>query len=90
METAINETTEKTLASLPAETLESLWLSFETLNALEFAKYLHTLSGISDAVKREFLCAKVNQKPREQEDLMQKAVARAMDSFWSRLGAEKK
>jgi hypothetical protein len=89
METATNETTEQALATLPAETLESLWLAFQTLNALEFARHLHTL-GIPDALKREFLCAKVNQKPRDQENLMQAAIGRAMDSFWSRLGAEKK
>jgi hypothetical protein len=83
-------TTEQTLASLPRETLETLWLAFEAMNGLEFAKYLYGFEGISDAVKAEFLRAKVAEGKSEQQDVMQAAIGRAMDSFWSRLGAEKK
>jgi hypothetical protein len=34
MATIANEKTEQTVASLPAETLECVWLAFQTLNAL--------------------------------------------------------
>ena len=57
------------------------------MNPLEFARHLNTLD-IPDRVKSECLAAKVNAKPTEQHDAMQKAIERAMTAFWNRLGAE--
>lgn len=71
-------------------TEQTLRLAFETMNGLEFAKYLYGFEGVSDPVKAEFLRAKVAEGKSEQQDAMQAAIGRVMDSFWNRLGAENK
>lgn len=80
-------TTEQNLNLTPAE-VEDLQTSFAAMNALEFAKHLHTLN-IPDSVKSEWLAAKVQQKPSERDDAMQKVIENAMLKFWSRLAENK-
>jgi hypothetical protein len=69
--------------------MEELQTAFAAMNALEFARYLHTLA-IPDAVKSEWLKCKVMLKPSEQENAMQNAVARAMDKWWTQFATERK
>lgn len=75
---------EETPLEIAPVILEDLIASFRVMNALEFARHIHTMQ-ISDAIKSEFIAAKVNQKPAEAEEEMSAAIERAVQKFWARL-----
>jgi len=75
-------------ANLSAPEREEISTAFLVLNALQFAHKLHELE-IPDKAKSELLALKVHAPLPPKEDLMQTAIARAMDRYWARLSAGK-
>jgi hypothetical protein len=74
----------ETTAQLTPAEIEDLQTSFAVCDPIQFARHLHTLD-IPDAIKGQWLRLKVQQKPTERGDAMQKAIERAMSNFWNRL-----
>lgn len=68
---------------------EELEIALGAMNALDFARYLYPLA-LPDATKNEWLLKKVNQSPKEDEDLLRRAIERNASEFWARLASEVK
>jgi hypothetical protein len=67
---------------------DQLFHNFHLVNPLEFAKLLHSLSAVPNAVKGQLLRAKVEQPAGYKGVNLAPLMENAMAQLWKRLGVE--
>ncbi len=77
------ETLNDVIAVAP-EIAEDILTSFAAMDPIQFARHISPMP-LSNSLKSALLQAKIEQKPKEQDDAIERGIEKALSQFWTRL-----